>query len=146
MVEQGSHIPRPALGMDLLGGYVHAPQTQTWQTRREAPPQRHRPVKRRARSNASSASASGRERVSMPTLPQLRALQQESQDAPVSEDSIPSSASPRSGPVRVHPYRPVGDTMEASSFELVTQAPCVSGIDESLNVSPIPRSSSSPSI
>ena len=101
---------------------------------REAPPQRHRAVKRRARSNASSASASGKERVHMPVLPQLRALQQELQDAPVGG----------SGPRRVHPYRPVEDAVEGSSSELVpslaTQAPCTSGIDESLDATPIPRS------
>ena len=67
-------------------------------------------------SNASSASASGRERMNMPILPHLRALLQESPDAPASEESIPLSASPRSGPVRVHPYRKVD---EPSSFELV---------------------------
>ena len=38
-------------------------------------------------------------------LPQWRALQQESQGAPVSEDSIPSSDSPRNGPRRVDQSR-----------------------------------------
>ena len=146
MTEQGGRIHRADLGMELRARHVHAHV----HARIEPPPKCHHPVKRRARSNASNASASGRERVHMPMLPQLRALQQESQDAPVSEDSIPSFASPRSGPVRVHPYRPVQDTMEGSSFELVpsmvTQAPCASGTDESLDVTPIPRSSSSPSI
>ena len=136
----------PGQGMDLPVGHVHAHQYE----RSEAPPQCHRPVKRRARNNASSASASGGERVNMPIRPQLRVLQQESQDAPSSEDSIPSSASPRSGLVRARPYRPIDELVEGSSFELVpspvVQAPCASGTDESLNLTPIPRSSSSPSI
>ena len=131
MVDQRSTIPREVLGMDLPAGHIHAHHY----ARSETPPRCHRPVKTKARSNASSASASGGERVHMPMLPQ---------DAPVSEDSLPSSVFPRSGPGRVHPYRPVE---EGSSFELVpalaTQAPCASGI-ESLDVTPIPRSNSSP--
>ena len=111
------------------------------------PPQCHRRVKKRARSNASSALASGRERALMPHLPQLRTLQQESQEIPLSEGSLPSS-SLRRWPRRAHPYGSVEEAVEGSSFELVpslaTQAPCASGIGESLDVTPIPRSNSSP--
>ena len=91
-----------------------------------------------------------RERVGMPSLSQLRAVKKESQTTPPSEDSVSSSASPRSGLVRAHPYRPVEGSVERSSVEMVpssvSQAPCVSGIDESLNVTPIRRASSSPNI
>ena len=73
MAEQGSWIPRKALGMDLPTGHVHAHHY----ARSEPPPQYHRPVKRRVLSNASSASASGRERGPIPQTPHLRAQQQE---------------------------------------------------------------------
>ena len=74
-------------------------------------------------------------------VPQLKGLQQESQETPVSEDdSIASSASLRNGPVGAHPYRPDGEAREGPSFELdpsvATQAPRASGIDESLDVTP----------
>ena len=86
----------------------------------------------------------------MQILPQLRALRQESNEPMQSEGSNSSAASPRSWPIRVHPYRPVDGSMERSSFELVPssiiQAPCASGMEDSLNVTPIPRASSSPSL
>ena len=105
--------------MDLPVRRIHAHHY----ARQKAPPQSHCPLKRRAHSNASSASASGkerereRERPRIPQLPQLRALQQESQDTPLSESSLPSSA--RSGHRRAHPYGPAEDGVEGSSCELV---------------------------
>ena len=127
--------------MDLPTGHVHAHHY----ARSEPPPQYHRPVKRKVRSNANSASASGRERGPIPQMPHWRAQQQESQEIPLSESSLPSS--PRSGPRKARPYGLVEDAVEGSSFEFVpslaTQAPCASGIDESFDVTPIPRSKSS---
>ena len=67
---------------------------------------------------------------------------------PMSESSAASSVSPRSGSSRVHPYHPVGEAIEGSSFEVVpsiaNQAANASGQDESLEVTPIRRSNSSP--
>ena len=129
MVEPGNHIPRAALGTELRAVRIHAHTMQGLKIQRKQ-------------------CISIREgKVHLPMLPQVRVLQQESQDAPVSEDSIPSSASPRSGLRRVHPCRPVEDAVEGSSFELVpslaTQAPCASSVDECLDATPIPRSNSS---
>ena len=106
MVEQSGWLPREALAMDLFVGHIHAHHY----ARRDAPLQCHRPVKRRARYNANSASAFGRERPPMPQLPQLRALQQESQETPLIESPLPSS--PRSGHRRARPYGPVEDAVE----------------------------------
>ena len=73
-----------------------------------------------------------------------------SAEGPPSEDSISASASPRIGPVRAHPYMPLEGSVERSSFEMVpssvSQAPCASGIEESLSVTPIPKANSCPSI
>ena len=50
----------------------------------------------------------------------------------------------------MHPYYPVGEVIEGSSFEYVpstaNRAASATGLDESIDVTPIPRSSSSPSI
>ena len=63
MADARGQIPREALGMDLQLGHIHAHHY----ARSEAPPQCHRPAKRKSRSQASSISAT--ERQMPPTLP-----------------------------------------------------------------------------
>ena len=64
--------------------------------------------------------------------------------------SAASTVSPRSGFARAHPYYPVGEVIEGSSFEYVpsiaNRAASATRLDESIDVTPIPRSSSSPSM
>ena len=90
------------------------------------------------------------ERDRLPELPRLRVLENQAVEMPVSVSSAASSASPRSGSSRVHPYNPVGEAVEGSSFEVVpsiaTRAPSISGRDESMDMTPIRRSNSSPVI
>ena len=114
MVEGSGHIPSLALGVYLRAGHVHARQVGE---RRETPPQCHRPVKRRASSNRSVRSASGMDRTQMPVIPQLRGLQMGPQEMSVRECSLPST--PRSGHFGAHPYHPVQDVVEGSSYEFV---------------------------
>ena len=81
-------------------------------------------------------------------MSQVRALQNDAAEVPVCVSSVASSASPRSGSSRVHPYNPVGEAVEGSSFEVVpsiaNRAASASGFDESVEVTPIRRSNSSP--
>ena len=132
-------MPSLALGIDLLARHVRARQAVP--ARRKPPPECHRPAKRRTPSSNSS-NRSARERQQAPRLPQLRVLQISPQEAAVSESSLPST--PRSGHQRPHPYGPVGEVVEGSSYEMVpsttTQAPCATGTDESMNVTPTARS------
>ena len=77
-------------------------------------------------------------------------LHRDPADVPISEGSLIPSASPRSGSVRVHPYTSVGDAVGSSSFEFVpsvtNRVASEVGWSESMEVTPIPRSTSSPSI
>ena len=81
-------------------------------------------------------------------LPRLRALENQAVEMPVSVSSAASSTSPRSGSSRVHPYHPVGEAVEGSSFEVVpsiaTRAASASMYDESIEATPIQRSNSAP--
>ena len=146
MVDSQGQIPKEALGMDLPVGHVHAHH----RARSEAPPQCHRPAKRRVRSQTNVASTSERGRAHVPVVPQLRALRGDLEEIPVSESSAVSSASLRSGIVRAHPNHPIGGAMESSCFEVVpssaNRATSATGLDESIGLTPIARSSSSPSI
>ena len=71
-------------------------------------------------------------------------------DVPISEGSVVPSTSPRSGSACMHPYIPIGDAVGSSFFEYVpsitNRAASEVGLNESMEVTPIPRSSSSPSI
>ena len=114
-----------------------------------APDQSHRPVKRRLRTKTTVTEPS-RGRTNMPEIPRLLALRREPENIPVSEGSAASTVSPGSGSARVHPYYPVGEVIEGSSFEYVpsiaSRAASATGLDESLDVTPISRFNSSPSI
>ena len=83
----------------------------------------------------------------MPEPPRLRILNQDPADVPISEGSLIPSGSPRSGSVRAHPYTPVGEAVGSSSFEFVplvtNRTASEVGVNESMEVTPIPRSSSS---
>ena len=85
------------------------------------------------------------ERVGPLELPRLRALEVWAAAVPVSSFAA-SSASPRSGSSRAHPY-PVGEAIEGSFFELLpsiaTRATNNSGRDESMDITPIRRADSS---
>ena len=101
----------------------------------------HRPVKRRSLSNSSRASAKpAREGVQVPSLPQLRALQQETSGTPESGSSLPSI--PRSGQNRPHPYGSVGEASADTFYEVVsslaTRAPGAIGTDNSMETTPDP--------
>ena len=102
-----------ALGDDLMVGHVHARIAP-----RVAVDNNPRVVKRRLRTETSIASLE-RGRVTIPEPPRLRALQNNPEDVPVSEASVAASNSPRSGPIRAHPYIPVGDAIGSSSSEYV---------------------------
>ena len=71
------------------------------------------------------------ERAKLPELPRLRALENQAVEMPVSVSSAASSTSPKSRSSRVHPYNPVGEAAEGSSFEVVptiaTRAASASG-------------------
>ena len=60
------------------------------------------------------------------------------------------STSPRHWVMRTHPHHPLGGAINGSSFEIVlssaNRATTLTGFDESIDLTPIPRSSSSPSI
>ena len=113
MVEGQGQNSRMALGDDLVAGHVHARNAP-----RVAVDNNPRVVKRRLRTKTSIASLE-RGRATIPEPPRLRALQNNPEDVPVREASVATSNSPRSGPVRAHPYIPVGDAMGSSSFEYV---------------------------
>ena len=59
----------------------------------------------------------------MPAMSRLRALRGEPEDIPVSESSVAFTAPPRSGSAKVHPYNPVSEAIEGSSFEYVPELP-----------------------
>ena len=63
---------------------------------------------------------------------------------------MPDQFQIRSGSARMHPYNPVGEAMRSSSFEyvpsVVNRAASESGVNESMEVTPMPRSFSAPSI
>ena len=86
----------------------------------------------------------------MPEPPHLRILNRDPADVPTSEGSLMPGGSPRSGSVRAHPYTPVGDAVGSSSFEFVPsvtdRAASEVEVNQSMEVTPIPRSNSSPSI
>ena len=129
--------------MELRAGHVHRDQYG----RRPAPEASHRPVRNKKKSHSVTSHASNPERPNIPERvgplepPRLRALEARVAAIPA------SSASPRSGSSRVHPC-PVGEAVEASSFELVpsmaTQATHISDRDESMEVTPIRRPDSTP--
>ena len=110
------------------------------------------PARNKRKSQSVSSHASNPDRPNIPErigpleLPRLRALEARAAAIPISS-SAASSTSPRSGSSRVHPY-PVGEAVEASSFELVpsmaTQATHQSDRDESMEVTPIRRAESTP--
>ena len=129
-----------------MAGHVHARPHDT------AAPDRSSKIKRRARGKTSLAEIErlerGRSRI--PEPPRLRILNRDPADVPISEGSLIPSGSPRSGSVRAHPYTPVGDAVGSSLFEFVpsitNRAANEVGVNESMEVTPIPRPSSSPSI
>ena len=130
-----------------MAGHVHARQLHD-----TAVPDHSPRVKRRLRTKTSMAEIERLERgrTRVPELPRLRVLHPDPADVPISEDSMVPSTSPRSGSVRTHPYNPAGDAIGSSSFEyvpsVVNRAASDGGLNESMEVTPIPRSISSPSI
>ena len=142
--------PKPSLDMELRTGHAHRDRFG----RSPAAAASHRPLRNKKKSHSSASHASNPERPNIPErigpleLPRLRALEARAAAVPVSS-SAASSASPRSGSSRVHPY-PVGEAIEGSSFELVpsitTGATNNSGRDESMDIAPIRRADSSPGI
>ena len=117
-----------------------------------APSECHRPLRNERKSQSVSSHASNPERPNIPErigpleLPRLRALEARAAAVPISS-SAASSASPRSGSSRVHPY-PVGEAIDGSSFELVpsmaTQATHPVDQEESMDVTPIRDINSAP--
>ena len=144
MAEAQGHSPRASLGIELRAGHVDRDRYG----RSPAPSMSHRPVTGKRKSSSVTSHASNPERSRLPELPSLRALENQAVEVPVSVSSATSSTSPRSGSSRVHPYHPVGEEVEGSTFEVVpsiaTQAASASGIDESLEAMPIRISNSSP--
>ena len=143
---QGVTLPGASLGMELRTGHIHRDRYG----RSPAPAASHRPVRQKRKSQSVASHASNPDRPNIPEragpleLPRLRALEARAAAMPISS-SAASSASPRSGSSRVHPY-PVGDAIEGSSFEMVlslaTQATNISGRDESMDIIPIRRTES----
>ena len=141
MAESQGYSPRVSLGMELRAGHIHRDRYG----RSPTPSSSHRPVRQKRKSQSVASHASNPERPNIPDrigpleLPRLHALEDRAAAIPISS-SAASSASPRSGLSRVHPY-PVGEAIEGSSFELVpslaTRATNISGQDESMNITPI---------
>ena len=146
MVEQQSQRAPMSLGDDLVARHIHARSTDT------AASDRSPRVRRRLRAKTSMAEVERLERgrTRVPEPPRLRMLHPDPAEVPVSEGSVVPSTSPRSGSVRVHPYIPVGDTGGSSSFEYVpsntNRAASEIGLNESMEVTPVTRPSSSPSL
>ena len=142
--------PRASLGMELRAGHVRKDRYG----RSPAPAASHRPVRNKRKSRSAASHASNPERPNIPEqvgpleLPRLRALEARAAAIPIGS-SAASSASPRSGSSRAHPY-PVGEAIEGSSFEMVpsmaTRATNNSGRDESVDITPIRRTDSSPDL
>ena len=141
MTDSKGYSPRASLGMELRAGHIHKDR----HGRSPAPALSHRPVRQKRMPHSIVSHASNPERPNIPErvgpleLPGLRALEARAAAIPISS-SAASSASPRSGSSRVHPY-PVGEAIEGSSFEtvpsLATRATNVSGRDESMDLTPI---------
>ena len=148
MTDARGYSPRASLGMDLRAGHVH----KDLFGRSPAPAASHLPLRNKRKPHSASSHASNPERPNIPErrgpleLPRLRALEARAAAIPISS-SAASSASPRSGSSRAHPY-PAGEVVEASSFELVssmaTQATHQSDRDESMEVTPIRGAESTP--
>ena len=117
MADARGYSPKPSLGVELRAGHVDRDR----HGRSPAPAASHRPVRQRRKGQSSHASDPERpnipERVGPLELPRLRALEARAAAIPISS-SAASSASPRSGSSRVHPY-PVGEAIDGSSYELV---------------------------
>ena len=122
MTEAQGHSPKSSWGLELRSGHLHKDR----HGRSPAPSASHRPVRQKRRahsasSDSSHASSSAQQSIpkwaGVPAVPQLRALEAQAAAIPISS-SAASSASPRSGSSRVHPY-PVGEAFEGSPFELV---------------------------
>ena len=137
MVDARGYSPKASRGMELRAGHVHHDRYG----RSPAPPLSHRLVTGKRKSRSVASHASNPERARLPELPRLRALENQAAEVPVSVSSAASSISPRSGSSRVHPYNPIGEVVEGSSFEMVpsttNRAANASGCDESLEVTPI---------
>ena len=103
-----------AVGMELRSGHVHLDRY----SRSPAPSLSHRPVTGKKKSRSVTGHASNPEMARLPELPRLRALENHAAEVPVSASSAASSASPRSGSSRVHPYNTAGEVVEGSSFEI----------------------------
>ena len=105
MADFRGYAPNPSLGRDLRAGHVHSDQ----HGKNPAPSESHRPVRNKRKSQSVSSHASNPERPNIPErtgpleLPRLRALEARAAAIPISS-SAASSASPRSGSSRVHPY------------------------------------------
>ena len=150
MADAQGYTPKPSLGMELLAGHVHRDR----HGRSPAPAQSHRPVRHKRKSLSVSSHASNPERPNIPErvgpleLPRLRVLETQAAAIPISS-SAASSASPRSGSSRVHPY-PVGEVIEGSSYELVpstaTQAAQSWVQEEGMDVTPIREADVTPLI
>ena len=148
MAETRGHSPKPSWGLELRAGHFHKDR----HGRSPAPSASHRPVrpKKRIQPASSQASDSAPKGIpkwaGLPALPQLRALEAQAASIPISS-SAASSASPRSGSSRVHPY-PVGEAVEGSSFELVpsmaTRATQSRDQEESMEITPVREISVSP--
>ena len=143
---------KSSLGMELRTGHVHLDRYGG----SPAPPASHRPVRGKRKSQSVASHASNRERPNipererLPELPRLRALENQAVEVPVSVSSAASAASPRSGSSLAHPYNLVGEAVEGSSYELApstaTRAASISERDESMDMTPIRGSDSSPVI
>ena len=144
MADSRGYSPRPSLGLELRAGQSHLDRYG----KNPAPSASHRPVTGQKKSHLVSSHPSNHERARLLELPRIRALQNDAVEVPVSESSAASSVSSRSGSSRVHPCNPDGEVIEGSSFEVVpsvtNRAASASGHDESLEVTPIRRSNSSP--
>ena len=121
MADAQGHAPKPSLGMELLAGHVH----RDHYGRSPAPALSHRPVRHKRKSVSVSSHASNPERPNIPErvgrleLPRLRVLEAQGAAIPISS-SAASSASPRSGSSRVHPY-PVGRSLRVLHMNLSLQ-------------------------
>ena len=145
MVEAGQRGPRLPLGEDLVVGHVHARGAADTEGSSLSPR-----IKRRIRAKTSLAEIERKERgrTQIPGPPRLRTLVADAAEVPISEGSLVPVSTPTSGPLRAHPYTPVGDAMGSSSFEMVppvrARAASDRGYDESTETIPIVRASSSP--
>ena len=142
MTEAQGHSPKPSWGLELRSGHFRKDR----HGRSPAPSASHRPVRQKRRAQSASSQESIPKWAGIPAVPQLRALEAQAAAIPISS-SAASSASPRSGSSRVHPY-PVGEAFEGSSFELVpsmaTQAAQSTVQEESMESTPAAEVAISP--